>query len=516
MNNHPLLVENENKRLTLRLPMLICFAMFTAWQMGITLFSGETLSVAGRTPIPFEVNSDVITALIVAGYIISILFLIIFQRRSVMAARTTLVAAFLSLLASYIPFAPQTLAFLFYVQVFCCVFLIGVMQAVIINLFTEKTEIKDLIVTLISAGGFIAFLHNDIVPVSFGVFQGFTVIALVLLLLFFYKLPSKVWPCYLKKSDGMVKPRLFMTALYALIGFSSVITLFGSAVAEGTAHGVFAYYVSLAVCGVILAVLWKGFGIIPLKSASAMLGAGAFGFVAVIAAIYLPAFALPACVLLGAGGAVCWMTSYFGIVMAKRYPSRFIAPSIMAIAFAAVLLQTVLLEALRDNLTSLYIVYLVISVGMVILYLLFEPYLGHSFRGRTFQDIIGVVAEDADGEETLAPESVPLLEDVNMEPAAPETEAERTDTAAPDDGSPHSRRMQILMTHAIEPLTRREYQLAECIMRSMTRSEIAEALVIKPESVGKYRNRIYSKFGIHKRQELFSLAETLDREIPEG
>jgi DNA-binding CsgD family transcriptional regulator len=99
--------------------------------------------------------------------------------------------------------------------------------------------------------------------------------------------------------------------------------------------------------------------------------------------------------------------------------------------------------------------------------------------------------------------------------AAPESGAERMDTAAPDNESSHSRRMEILMTHAIEPRTRREYQFAECIMRGMTRSEIAQALVIKPESVGKYRNRIYSKFGIHKRQELFSLAETLDRAMPE-
>jgi DNA-binding CsgD family transcriptional regulator len=130
----------------------------------------------------------------------------------------------------------------------------------------------------------------------------------------------------------------------------------------------------------------------------------------------------------------------------------------------------------------LYVVYLVIAVALTIVYLMLEPYLIYSFRGRTLQDIIGVVAEEA--EEAAEPEDVPL----------------------------HERRMKILMTHALSPLTRREYQLADCIMRGLRRSEIAEEMGIEPESITKYSNRIYNKFDIHRRQDLFRLAEKLDRE----
>jgi hypothetical protein len=34
--NHPLLVENESKRLNLSLPMLVCVAFFVVWQSGFS------------------------------------------------------------------------------------------------------------------------------------------------------------------------------------------------------------------------------------------------------------------------------------------------------------------------------------------------------------------------------------------------------------------------------------------------------------------------------------------------
>ena len=142
-----------------------------------------------------------------------------------------------------------------------------------------------------------------------------------------------------------------------------------------------------------------------------------------------------------------------------------------------------LLHALRDNLTLLYVVYLVIAVALVILYLLLEPYLGYSLRGRTLEDLIGIVAEETD------------------------------ESAVPEGGdSPHTLRMRTLLQHTLSPLTRREYQLADCIMRGQRRSEIAEEMGVKPETVTKYTNQLYNKFGIHRRQDLFRLAEQLDRE----
>jgi DNA-binding CsgD family transcriptional regulator len=500
-----LLAENEGKRLTIKLPLLVCLAMFVVWQMGVMFFSGQTLSLDGKTPIPFPVNNDIITAIVMAGYIAAVVHLILIQRYCVMTARITAGAALLSALALYVPFAPQTLAVLFYIQAFCCVFMIGILFGIIINLFTEKTEIKDVIANLIAGGCLVAFLHNDFSPIPFILFQHMTVIVLVMLLFAFFKLPSKVWPEYVRQSDGIVKPKSLMFGLFALAWFSSIINLFGAVVAESITHGVFVYYVCVALSGIILAILWKYKKIIPLKSASGLMAVGALGFVAAIASLFIPALSLPACALLGVGCVVCWMSSYFGVVLARRYPSRFISPALIGFAFIAVIIHTVLLEILRNNFTILYAVYLLIAVALVIVYLMLEPYLGYSFRSRTFQDIIGVVAEET--EDAAEAETAPVKR------AALLSKTETMKPPAPEDMPLHERHMKILMTHALSPLTNREYQLADCIMRGLRRSEIAEEMGIEPESITKYSNRIYNKFAIHRRQDLFKLAEKLERDF---
>jgi DNA-binding CsgD family transcriptional regulator len=308
-----------------------------------------------------------------------------------------------------------------------------------------------------------------------------------------------------------------MAGLLLIIALSSIMTLFGSVVAESIAHGVCVYYISLAVCGIVLAVLWKR-GIVPLKPSSILIAVGALGFIAAIVSLYIPVFSLAACALLGAVLAVCYLSSYFGIVLAKRYPSRFIMPVIMVIALITIVVHSGVLEVFRDNVQILYIIYLVVSVAMAILYLMLEPFLLYSFRGRTLQDIIGVIAEDDD--EPVNLETVPAVVHTQArtpllrtypktEPVPPKQEPLHLIT---HEWSGHERRMKALMSRAPEPLTRREYQTADGIMRGLRRSEIAKEMQILPESVTKYTNRIYDKFGIHRRQDLFKLAETLDRE----
>jgi hypothetical protein len=118
MNRHPMLAENENKRINVGLPLLLCLSMFTTWQMGVMLFSGKTLSIGAKTPIPFSLDSNVITALVAAGFIVDILFLIFLQRHSVMAARLSVGIALLSALMFYLPLPSHIAAILFYIQVF--------------------------------------------------------------------------------------------------------------------------------------------------------------------------------------------------------------------------------------------------------------------------------------------------------------------------------------------------------------------------------------------------------------
>jgi len=187
-------------------------------------------------------------------------------------------------------------------------------------------------------------------------------------------------------------------------------------------------------------------------------------------------------------------------------------PVLIAIALIDVVIHSALLEMFRKNLQVLYIVYLVVSAAITILYLMLEPYLLYSFRSRTLQDIIGFVAEDKDDDEPVKPETVSAAAHSQARPPLLQTAGKTEHTAVPKEEPLHERRMKALMSRAPEPLTRREYQAADGIMRGLRRSEIAKEMQILPESVTKYTNRIYDKFGIHRRQDLFKLAETLDRE----
>ena len=150
--------------------------------------------------------------------------------------------------------------------------------------------------------------------------------------------------------------------------------------------------------------------------------------------------------------------------------------------------------------------------GLIVLYLVLMPYLIYNFRNRTLQDIIGVVAEDKDDDEPVKPETVSVAAHAQARTPLLRTASKTTPSPAPKEEPLHERRMKALMSHTPEPLTRREYQAADGIMRGLRRSEIAKEMQILPESVTKYTNRIYDKFGIHRRQDLFKLAETLDRE----
>jgi len=523
MAPHPLLIENENKRLNIRLPLLLCFAMFCAWQMGMIYFSTQTLSVHERVVVP--ASEDVVAVIISCGYLLSILVMIFLPGIIVWTVRITTGVALLSALALYAPLSPQEFALALYIQFFCCCFMIGFETALIVNLFTEKTAIVHLTVAYAVALSIAALLQNDFVKTPFWIFRYFAVAACALQLLFYCKLPAKLrgsgtgWPKYARKSDNLVCPKSFFAGVYVMELLTALLSLFGIAIAETVKHGVFTYYLSSAVCAVVVFTLWKHRGIVLMRCASVLIGIAALGFMLAIASLSFPALSLIACVLLGAGFAALGMMPLYGVILAKHYPSRFIAATLIGFAFTAILIHMFLLEALRDNPVIMYTVYLVIAAALAVLFFMLLPYLLYSYRSRTLQDIIGVIAEDQD--ETAEPVSeqpaamlqpakarAPLLRTAVKTEAAPFA----AQLPAQQEEPLHARRMKMLMKHALSPLTRREYQAADCIMRGLRRAEIAQEMDVLPESVTKYTNRIYDKFGIHRRQDLFRLAETLDRE----
>ncbi|MDR1464288.1 MAG: LuxR family transcriptional regulator [Oscillospiraceae bacterium] len=489
MNHNPILTENENKRLTFRLPLLLCFAMFAAWQFGVMAYSGTAFSIDGKTPLPIDAGN--LIWLVAIGYILSITFILKFQRFVVLAERIISVIALLSAAVLFLPISPELLALAYQIQYFCCIFMIGLESSIIIDMFQMKTAIKHFFVAYVFAFAVAAILQNDIVPVPFSVFRIFMVIALAFMLIFFFKLPTDQWLRHVKKSDGLICPKRIFAGLWIYVGLVGFLSSFGLAVAENTDHGVMIFFLSAAICSAVIFILWKCFGISPVKSGVGLTGIIALSAAFSVISLFVPALSLVSCALFGCGLVAVNIGMFYGLLISKHYPSRVIAPGIVAITFIGIIAYSTLLEILRNDTTVLYIVALAVSVGMVMIYLFLEPYLGYSFRGRTFQEMIGIVAEDTDEEET-----------------ATVTETEST----PEDVSLHERKMQNLMKHKLQPLTRREYQVTEYIMQGFVRQEIADKMDILPGSVTKYCHIIYSKFGIHKRSDLFKLAETLDRE----
>jgi DNA-binding CsgD family transcriptional regulator len=466
IGNQPILVENEKKRLDIRLPLLICFAMFNAWKMGMVYFSGQAMSVDGLTPLPVDVEN--LAYLFAAGFICSILIMFFVLRVTVWMERITCSAALVSMLILFLPLSPEALARALYVNFFCCYFMYGFETAVIVGLFSPKTAATHMTVAYGISALFVAALHNEFIDLSFEYFRLFAFAACALQLLFYFKIPGNSFPRYLKKSDNLVMPKRFFALMMVWVAMSCSVVLFGTAVAETVKHGIAVLYLSAAIGGFVIFLLWKRFGISPLSACPVFMAIGALGFVTAICSLYFQTFALVSCVFLGMAWICCWMGPLVaGVLFAKQYPSRFAFTVIVGTIWGMILIHTMLLDSMRGNMIVLYMGYSVIAVIMVGLFLLLKPHLDYSFRGKPL----------ISGER-----SAQLIEEAKA--AVEKGEVPQEDTRHDDE------------------LTEREQQIAQELMSGLDYKEIAEKLFISPHTVNSHKKSIYSKKGVHNVQGL--------------
>jgi DNA-binding CsgD family transcriptional regulator len=497
-----IVTENERKRLDLGLPWLLCFALFTGWQVGVFSYTGAVLAVVGRLPLGIDAGN--LMPLIAAGYIISIVFMTVFPRRIVWAERVPAALALISALALYLPFSPAVHTLWFLIQLFCCCVMIGFETALIVGLFNDRTAVKHLCV----AYGIIfiaaALMQNQFFELPYGVFKLFNVAALGLQLLFYGRLPTGVWPDYARKGMGLVCPKGLFAGLFALCFLGNIVFSFGISVAEGVRHGVFVFYNSFAVFAIAGYALLRRFRLSPLRYASVSVVVAVTGFILAMASLYVPALALPACVVLGPGTTVCILIPYYGVVMTKRYPSRFISPAIIGISFvASVLILGALIEAFRDNTALLYTVYLAIAVGTAVLYLVLEPYLLYSFRGKSLISEAGIAELAEAGEGAGIPEGAG---EYPVESAGPGQGEPGGEGAVPS-RVPLTERQRSLAAQAFDRLSARELAVAEMMMQGFKYGDICEKLRIKKTTAYWYRNQLFDKLQITSTRELFALAD---------
>ena len=440
--------------------------------MGIMFFSGPALSINNRTPLPVTVDN--MTLLIAIGYLLSIAFMIFLPRFIVWAERISTIIALGSALALFFPFPPAYLGVFIYIQAFCCVFMIGFENAIIVYLFSEETAIWYLLVAYPLNEILIAILQNDIIKIPFIVFGGFTIIALLLLLYFSFNLPDDRWPQLLSKKDKIICPKYLYSGIFILVLLVGLLTLFANTIAQTVTHGISIHYLSTAVFSLGVFFIWKKFAIHPIKSITGLIIIAVFGFVVAFLSLYNPSLILPACIFSGAGTTALSLLPILGIMMASQYPSRFISPLIISLALISVLIQSTILQIFRSSSSSLYVVYLIIAVIIAILYLSLEPYLIYSFRKQNTLSIL----------------------------------KKRIEKTSPDSSTTIEDTQNILNNYAFDKLSKQEIRLAELILQGYTNREMADKMGLTLGTVKVYRQNLYSKLQIHSKRELFELANS--------
>ena len=508
--NHAILFENQKRRLTFSIGLLICFAVFNAWQMGYIYYMGPALVIDGRTPLP--ISMDNITTLIALSYVLSIIYMIVFPQHVVWAERITAIAALLTVFGLFFPFSDKILKFLIYAQTFCCCFMIGFESFTIVNFFSEKTTIEHLTIAYAVSTTLVAVVQNDFIPFTFSIFRIFTVIMLFMMLFFFFKLPTskEACPIYVKKGDLVRPPRKLFVGIYGVVLVSCLMTLCGTTAVGEIKHGVFICYLFGSIGAITLYYIYKVKKIHPLHSVSIFMGISAIGFLCLFISSYIPFLAYMGCTFVGLGLIPCQFLPLYGVVLMKTYPSKYIVPSIIGIAVVTVVLHSGLIEAFRSVPNMLNLSYMAIILVLTIIYLRVEPYLIYTLNRKiSYIDTEKANVED-EIEDITEDVTNTNVSEISEAPAAAEnTESEVATTVAKTTTpvlqksaaeSPEPSANELLLT-----LTKREREVLELISCGYSNADIAKLLVISEHTVNDHTKKIYRKLNVHSRHAAASI-----------
>ena len=474
--NHQTLIENQKKRIELPLWMLVCFSMFSFWQMGfIYYFLEPSSAIDGK--IPIDINIDYGTLLTAACYVLSILTMIFLPKIIVWIQRIATGVALLSAIAFFLPLPDDILRFNIYLQIFCCCLMIGFETFLVVNCFSEKSSIKYLTFGYGIAVFLIAFVQNEVVSIPFSTFRFGMVAALVLLFIFFLRMPTgkEHLPQFVKKSDGLVPPKKMMWGAYLIAFSAALMGVGGPAVVGKVEHGVSIMYLVVALSSFTMYFLHKKANIHPFRIAPLFVGLGGFGFLVMLVSAYVPALSYVACVLIGFGMTVCMLAPLYGVPIMKAYPSRYVASVIIGLAITAVLIHAVIAEMFLGAPIALYIVYAVIMGVLVFVYTQVEPFLLFALRRRITD------------EETVCAEEETVV--ITTAEAETKTESVHTDESDASDDP-------------LMKLSPKKRNVAELICMGYTNKDIATTLVISEHTVKGYVKDIYIALDVHSRMEL--------------
>ncbi len=469
-------VLSENQKIKKDLPMwqLLCFAMFAVWQMGFIYFVGPSLNIDGRTPLP--VSMDNITMLIISGYVLSIAVMVFLPSWVIRLSRISAIIALIMAIGFFFPFSTDILKLLIYIHCFCCCFMIGFETATIVYYFSEKSAIKHLLVSYAIADIAIAVIQNDIKKIEFSTFRVLTVVMLVLLIVFLFKMPSSSCPRFVKKSDGLILPKRFFIGVFFLSLLSSLLGVIGPAAAAQFKNGVVAFYIGCAVCGLLVYLIYRLTDKHPINFMPFVIGVTLFGYVLLLISEYVPKLGVVASVFMGAGLTACSLVPLFGVLLTKGYPSKYVAPALIALAMLAVIVQSVIVEVFRESVVLINLSYLVIVVILAFIFVLTEPYLIYAMK-RKLTDNTNEKIEESEEESA--------------------SETEIIESQAESIKEEHNE-------NVLDLLTKREKEISLLIGEGYSNADIAKMLFISEHTVKDHTKNIYRKANVHSRYELIA------------
>ncbi len=346
---------DEKNRIAPSNLLMVCLAMYTIWQMGVVYFSGTTLSLYGRVPI--SVDYKIYLGLMITGYLAAIIVNILFIKKTILIGKIFICAALLCNLLTLIPAPSAFTLSMYYVSTFVCVFMIGVNYNVETYLLQNKSELKFVLISTGIVSLLIGVIQGDFFKMSFLAFEIVSVVLLTLILLAYFKLPKEIIADIVSAKVSWKRndmPKQLKLGMYGAAFISTMILVFSLAVAETVKHGVGLFYLSGLISTLYFALLIYKVKLSPYKVYTFSFGMAAIGFVFSAISTQYPKLIYAAIVLFGMASITGNMVGFLTNTVSTFSPTRFTGQVVVGIGFIVALLQTLLLELLRDNVGVLY------------------------------------------------------------------------------------------------------------------------------------------------------------------
>lgn len=439
----------KNSKINVKTYLLAFIETFSIWQMSIIYYSSKTLTINNLNSLPVILDNSILIILI--GYIIGMLFIYFFPKKTIILGKIVMIISLLSSLILFFNIPILLFKILYYLLTFNCVFFISINTSMLINLYNLKSALMDAIVGAIVVGLSIALFQNNIISFNFTMFNIISCSCLSLIIFALFNLPNNIKINFITKNNEIkIPPKKSIIGLVMIQMFCCLLTLFTSSLSESIINGVAVSYFGLFISGLITYILYKNNKLKPFQLCKHYFGICSLGFVLYLIpnniTIY---FGL---LLQGFGLFNILLAPFLIANLFEIYPSKLIAPVVIIIDLLAVIINSLLLELFRNDSAFLYLIYSTISIITIIVYLMVEQNLE--------------------------------LQSLNK------------------------KNNKKIINNTITNLSKREIEVVELLLNGYSNKEIASKLNISNYTVNDHIKNIYKKTETHSRMELATIIAT--------